>query len=383
MVTGGGTAGHVTPLLAVADELKASNPSVQLRYIGQRGDKLASIIQDYPAIQKEYRIYAGKLRRFHGKSLGWYFTQPRMFLLNVRDLFLFNLGIMQSFFILLFWRPKVVFVKGGFVGLPVGLAAIVLRIPIITHDSDAHPGLANRILSKYVTKIAVGQPVEFYPQYPVTKLVYCGVPVLQDFINPLSKEQAKKMLSIPVDARVITVIGGSLGAVRLNKAVLKELDNIMKDDMYLVWVCGGNNYQELEIAVNAKPYASSILLMSYTNELPAVLSASDLVVTRAGATSLAELAIMKKPIIIVPNAMLTGGHQVKNARIYHDKHAAFVLGEPALKSNSAILSQSITRILDNKMLMESLEAELYTFAEPEASKNIARLIMNVADRENS
>ena len=123
---------------------------------------MRKLISEQGTIEKQYAIFAGKWRRYHGLGTFRHLGDIKTIVKNIRDIFLLFIGFWQSFFILLSWRPAVVFVKGGYVGLPVGLAAALLRVPIVTHDSDSIPGLTNRILSRFTKLMAVGLPVEFY-----------------------------------------------------------------------------------------------------------------------------------------------------------------------------------------------------------------------------
>jgi UDP-N-acetylglucosamine--N-acetylmuramyl-(pentapeptide) pyrophosphoryl-undecaprenol N-acetylglucosamine transferase len=375
LVTGGGTAGHVTPLLAVASEIVAQQPGAKIRYIGKYKDPMSVAISDHSAIEKEYKICAGKLRRFHGKSPVWYLTQPKLVLRNILDIFLLIFGTVQSFFILLFWRPKVVFVKGGYVGLPVGLAAVALRIPIVTHDSDTLPGLTNRLLAKHAAALAVGAPVEQYPQYANKNVHFTGVPVRDDFLHPPSQNDAKQTLSVANYTHIIAIVGGSLGAVRVNDAILENLSQISTGhtDRAVLWFTGAYGYEEIAQKVSKTDYPN-VFVEPYTHDLPTVFAAATVVVTRAGATTLAELSIMKKPVIVIPNPLLTGGHQTKNAQMLAEKNAAVIVQEEALDT----LPQAIDSLLANVNLQNELGANFAAFSNPAASSEIATLIIQTA-----
>lgn len=179
VLTGGGSGGHITPLLAVAAELKRKDSGCKLVYIGQRGDGLGDIPAANPHIDEVYNVRAGKFRRYHGEGLRQLLDLPTMFK-NIRDAFYVVAGIWQSRKLLKRLQPSVVFVKGGFVGVPVGLAAAQLKIPYVTHDSDAIPGLANRIIARWAAIHAVALPAEVYA-YPPAKTVTTGIPLQADF----------------------------------------------------------------------------------------------------------------------------------------------------------------------------------------------------------
>ena len=162
VVTGGGSGGHITPILAVADEIKKAHPDSKIIYIGQKGDTFADIVAENMLIDEVRSVSAGKFRRYNGEGLKQLLDFKTIWL-NVRDAFRVIKGFWECNKLLSTIKPDVVFCKGGFVGVPVGLAAARLKIPYLTHDSDAIPGLANRIISRWAAKHAVALDPELYP----------------------------------------------------------------------------------------------------------------------------------------------------------------------------------------------------------------------------
>src|SRR5579862_7870303 len=179
LLSGGGSGGHITPLLAVAAELKKLQPDIHIIYVGQRGDKLADIPAHDHNIDEVHTVRAGKFRRYHGEGIKQVLDVQTV-LKNVRDAGRVVRGLDESRRLLKRLKPDLVFIKGGFVGVPVGLAAAQLHIPFITHDSDAVPGLANRIIARWATAHAVALPKELY-NYPADKTFTVGVPISSDF----------------------------------------------------------------------------------------------------------------------------------------------------------------------------------------------------------
>src|SRR5665213_2594114 len=165
VLTGGGSGGQITPILAIADELKQLQPEARLVYIGQTGDLLGDIPSQHPSIDEVFTVRAGKFRRYHGEGFKQLLDVVTM-AKNIRDFFYVIIGFWQSRRLLKQLKPAVIFVKGGFVGVPVGLAAATRQIPFITHDSDPIPGLANRIIARWAVMHAVALPKDIYP-YPV------------------------------------------------------------------------------------------------------------------------------------------------------------------------------------------------------------------------
>lgn len=376
IVTGGGTAGHVTPLLAVVSELVRQVPDVKISYFGTKKDTSSSLIVGSEYFNKRQSIFAGKFRRYNGKPFIWYIKHPSVMLLNIRDIFFVGLGFIQSLYIMIFSRPSVVFVTGGYVGLPVGLAATVLRIPIVTNDLDTVPGLTNKVLSRFARGLAVAAPLSYYPQYANKPAVYCGVPVRKEFLHPVNISLAKQKLNINSNSKLIVITGGSSGAGRLNSLVYDIFPEIIKDSSRTVyWLCGLKDYKYYQGKIKEK----RVIIKDFESDMISVLSAADLVVSRAGATTLAEIAALAKPLIIVPSKMLTGGHQIQNANIYADANAATVLDESLLDKDPQLLLNTINTILSSNAKSKELSDNIVTLVQPKASLNIANVIIDVAN----
>lgn len=341
---------------------------------------MRQLIAESPAVDHCYKILAGKWRRYHGVGFWSHFKDVSTLLKNLRDIVYFVFGFWQSLFIMLFWRPNIVFAKGGFVSLPVGLAAAFLRVPIVTHDSDATPGLTNRILAKYAKALAVGLPVEAYKGvYPSQKMHYTGVPVRPEYLQLANKSivPIRQALGYKLSDKIITIIGGSLGAVRLNKAVQKTIKNLLSNEAHqLVWVTGSRQYDEIQIFLKtlSPKIANRIKVYNFINNLAEVLVASDIVVSRAGATALAELAILKKPTVLVPNPFLTGGHQLQNAAILQSQTAALVLQEKQIEADAHLLTNTVEEVLTDSKLRQKLAKNLNKLAVKDATTKIVDVI---------
>jgi UDP-N-acetylglucosamine--N-acetylmuramyl-(pentapeptide) pyrophosphoryl-undecaprenol N-acetylglucosamine transferase len=372
LLTGGGTGGHITPLLAVASELKKQDKHTTVVYVGERNGKFGHLTSNSSSIDRIYTVYSGKFRRYHGQN--WVF---RLFdiptnLKNLRDVFLVLMGTIQSILLLSKLKPDVVFLKGGFVGVPVGLAASLLRVPFITHDSDALPGLANRLVSRWAYKHATALPAAQY-NYPQSKTEQVGVIVSSDY-QPITHKQQKvykKRLDIPDSAPLLLITGGSLGAERLNRGVVKLVDKLLDD------------YQDLHI-VHQVGRGKSSVYGSYTHERLNVLEflspmfvytgAADVVVTRAGANTVAELGVQGKACVIVPNPQLTGGHQLENAKNWKEQGVALVVAEKDMEEK---LSSSIRKLLDNPKLRTELSEKIKNTTITDAAERLAHSLLNV------
>lgn len=320
-------------------------------------------------------ILSGKLRRYHHLSVMRQLLLPSLVLKNIRDSLLVAIGFTQSFIKLIIWRPSVVFAKGGYVCLPVGFAAHLLKIPLVIHDSDAHPGLTNTILSKWAKQIATGAPLSNY-SYPTNKTHYVGVPISSEYYKRAEKGQyeLKKQWGVNVSSPLIVVTGGGLGAKNINDTVAVMLDELLSLGS-VVLISGELQYDELR-SITPKNSDKFQLHPFVSSGMAGLLRAADVVVARAGATTILELAALAKPTILIPNAKLTGGHQLKNAAVYQKAHAVMVVDEDTMLTNPKILVSAISDMLSDKEYAYKMAQKFKTFARPNAARDVANLVIS-------
>ena len=312
VLCGGGTGGHITPSLSIAHEIKRQNPHCKIVYVADRGGKFAELTANQTEIDEVKTIYAGKFRRYHGEPWLTRLKDYKTNLLNIRDFFRVNAGIVQSFFWLGKAKPNVIFLNGGFVSLPVGLAAAVRKIPYITHDWDAIASLANKMVGKWAVFNATGMPSDNY-SYSKHKIRFVGIPVAKEYqpVDLNARNEFRKAIGVPENAKMILITGGSLGAVKLNKILIEIIEPLLKTfgDLYIFHQVGKGN---TKIYDGLKP-DKRLRVVEFIPDMYKYSGAADLVIARAGATSIAELAVQGKPTIFIPNPFLTGGQQSKNA----------------------------------------------------------------------
>ena len=326
-------------------------------------------------------ILSGKLRRYHNLPLWRQLLRPVTIVLpNIRDFFLIVCGFIQSLVKLLMWRPDVVFTKGGFVCLPVGLAARLLKIPLVIHDSDAHPGLTNRVLAKWATRIATGAPLKHYP-YPKAISRYVGIPINTEFspLDEKTRSELKTELGFDPKRPLVVVTGGGLGARRLNDAIAKRLDAMLNITSVLL-ISGNDQYDELR-AITSETDPRFQLHAFVSHGMASMLGAADIVVTRAGATTILELAALARPTILVPNGYLTGGHQLKNAAAYAENGAVEVIDERELDANPQLLVDLLTSLFANPDRLRQMSKAFHAFAKPEAASDMADIIYEAAVKQ--
>ena len=321
-------------------------------------------------------IAAGKLRRY--ANLKWWYRwfSPwhiiHTHIPNLIDMFKIVGGFIQSIFKMLVWRPDVVFCKGGYVSLPVGLVAHLYHVPLVIHDSDTVPGLTNRVLAKYANAIGTGAPVENYPSYPKSKTEFIGIPVGSDVkhVSATQQLELKHQLGLDGNRPLVLAMGGGQGAVAINNAVAANATKLVKAGMDIVLLAGRGREVNMP-----KSVGKHVRVLEFTNQVTAYEQAADVVVTRAGATTMAELAAIGVATIIVPSPYLAGDHQTKNAKVYEKAGAAVVLNEFDMKEKPGILYDAIKGLLDNKSKRHKLAKNLHAFAKPDAVDGMVEMIL--------
>lgn len=383
VVTGGGSGGHITPVLAVAHELKALRPEAEIMYIIQKGESLGDVVAGHSDIDKVYYVRAGKLRRYHGEGLKQ-LLYLRTMAKNLRDMWWTVQGLWQSFWLLRRLRPDVIFIKGGFVGVPVGLAAAALKIPYVTHDSDALPGLANRIVAPWASMHAVALPKEVYA-YPPAKTVTVGVPISHAFhsVSASDAAAARKRVGLATFDKVICLTGGGNGSETVNSAMMACAAALLEryPSLAIVHIAGRNLEAGLRKKYNKElPAASAarVFVKGFVTNLNEYSAAADVVVTRAGGTSMAEFAAQGKACVVIPSPFLAGGHQLKNAKVLQDRKAAKVLDESILRTDPQALMAPLTEFLDRPDVARAYGERLAKLAMPDAAKHLAMVLLDIA-----
>ncbi len=304
---------------------------------------------------------------------------------NILDFFKNIVGFFQSFFRLLLNRPDVIFFKGGYVCLPVGTAAKLLHIPYIIHDSDAAPGLTNRLLAKRATKIATGMPLEYY-SYPAERAEWTGIPISDEFKPATATKQksCKKELGFDPNKPLLVVTGGSLGAYNINMAIREILPKLLKETSVML-VAGRERYPEM---MDLKEYEiwedgelkTNFRMIKFSSEMWKLFAAADVVVSRAGASTMTELSSMAKAVVMVPNQKLPGYHQVKNARAYEKANAALVVEDSEIVDDPSKLLTAVRKLLKDESLRADMSKKLRSFVKDDAAENLANMILGVVKK---
>lgn len=356
LIAGGGTGGHVYPLVAVFEELKKklSDEKFEILYIGSRGGIEGKIFKNYNI--PSFFIFSGKWRRY------WYKWFPA-FLLNIRDLFLITVGFFQAFIIIAKFRPEVLFAKGGYVTVPVVFAAKICGVPIITHESDIVVGISNKIAARMAKKICVSFPLHYFQNLPKAKLVYTGNPIRKEFFDNYNIQKKNRP--------TLLVIGGSQGSEIINQSMYGIIPKIIQD-IDIIHITGkskDNRAQEVKSRLLIKLQNHYQIFDFLDKELPKTMHRADLIVSRAGANTLAEISASGKPSILIPLKNAASDHQSKNANLYNEKNAAFVIKEDDL--DKEILQNTILKLLSNQEMLRKMAENSKSLSEKDAAEKIA------------
>lgn len=361
LFAGGGTGGHIAPLLAVMEAVKKQDPSIKCLYVGTSSDLKSVLLKNSELDFESFSISAGKLHRF-------------LTVRQLKETWGFFKGMIQAEGLIRKLKPNAVFCKGSMVSVPIAFAASRHGIPIYSHESDVIPGLANRLISKKAQTIFTSYPVSEYKKLPAEKLRYTGQPVRELFRN--IPKRALRLDNRTVDATqpVISVIGGSQGARRINQLVSDSWSELLEKTQ-VIHICGSLEYSALLEKAQALPkhLQEKLFLLNFVNEeLPQIFMISTGIISRAGGT-IAELAAVKKTVILLPLSTAAQNHQVANARVLAEKDAAIVLDETTTTSSE--LAKAVMTLLDEPKTRKDLEQAIAQFDRPEAARDMANSIL--------
>ena len=375
IIVGGGTGGHIYPALAIADALKSRQPDVEILYVGAGGKMERQIVQ---GANRPF-VYSYKVVRSTGL--------PRPLLSLKLPLFLANflIGLIQSFFILIYFRPRVLIGTGGYATVPLVMAAGILRIKIFLHEQNATPGLANKFLSRFATRLGVSWP-ETLQSFPAGKAIVVGYPVRAN-LRRGDKVSAKIRLGFKPETPVIFAFGGSQSARTINRALSTIIPALLNDHNVGVVLGTGRMQSSIYHAYNetinrlkeagiTPEIQGKLIVRDYIDDIQSVYDAADIVIARAGAGTVMELAAMGVPALLIPKAGLPGNHQYHNAHQAETVRGAVVILE-SKKSPSEpesvdtdILLKHIIELLRDEKRRTSIGQRIQVLWTPDAMERI-------------
>ena len=408
LVVGGGSGGHITPAVAVIREVLDRKPRTKIEFwtdkkyyknvvkitteIGVHwGDesKIGSREKPYIRVRK---IKAGKFHRYSGMKLSDYFDEHMKTLRvmtfgNLFGFFGFVGGLITAFCRLFLKknRPDIIFLKGGFVGLPVGLVAKWFKIPYVIHESDAVPGLANRLLMKRAKVVAMGSPFD-KGIVGRENWEWVGIPVAAEYkkVSATTQKQLKRSAGFDSEKPLVMVTGGSQGSKHIDYAMREILPEVLKFSSVGL-VAGRKHYEDM---VDLKKYEewdkaklqSNFRMWEFSPAMNELLGAADVVVSRAGMTTIAELATLGKPVILVPFEKLPGSHQMKNAERLERENAAIVVPDSEMVEKPEVLLNAIKTLVRSPKKREELSAKLQEEAKSDAAARLADILIENAGK---
>lgn len=368
LLAGGGTGGHINPAIAIANTVKANDPEAQIAFIGTKKGMENNLVgkAGYPLYHIEMRGLRRSLSLSNIKTAYYYFTAP-----------------IKAKKLLLDYQPDVVVGTGGYLSWPLLHAAAKLGIPTAIHESNAIPGKAVKMLEKEVDRIYINFPTTAEAFEEKDKVLCVGNPLIT---LPDTKEEAglREKLGIPKTAKKILLsFGGSLGAERVNEEILALMrDEIVnRPDIFHIHATGKIEYEAamakaVEYGLTDKP---NIRLLEYIYDMPLWEKVADLVICRAGAMTIAEMALLGKACILIPSPNVANNHQYENAKRLADAGAAVLHEEKNL--TPGVLAESVCGILSDEKARTSLSASIQAFAKPNAADDIYKDLLLLSEKE--
>lgn len=353
ILSGGGTGGHIYPAIAIANELKSRFPDADILFVGAK-DKME--MQKVP--QAGYPIQglwiAGLQRRLTFDNA--------LFPVKLLSSLLKSWQIIKQF------KPDVVIGTGGFASGPLLQMANSAGIPTVIQEQNSYPGITNKLLSKKANAICVAyEKLERF--FPKEKIVLTGNPVRQDLIEVQSKRaEGLAHYNLDPNKKTILILGGSLGARRINQLIEKELEFFASQNVQLLWQCGKFYLDEYQ-----KFNSENVQVMAFIERMDLVYAAADVVISRAGASSVSELCIVGKPVIFIPSPNVSEDHQTKNAKSLADKNGAILIRESELDSN---FESTFSDLITDEKKQNELSQNINNLALPNATKAIVEEILN-------
>jgi UDP-N-acetylglucosamine--N-acetylmuramyl-(pentapeptide) pyrophosphoryl-undecaprenol N-acetylglucosamine transferase len=359
IISGGGTGGHIFPAIAIANALKKRIPDIDILFVGAKG-KME--MEKVPAAG--YKI----------EALWISGLQRKLTLKNLLFPIKLIVSILKARRILKKFNPDVVVGVGGYASGPMLRVATTSGVPTLIQEQNSYPGITNRVLAKKVQKICVAyQGMEKY--FPKEKIILTGNPVRQDIQNLEGKKpRALEFFNLNENKPVLLVIGGSLGAKTINESIHQILPELIKNNIQLIWQTGKTYFEKAKEAII--PYHDKgILVFDFIAKMDYAYAAADLVVSRAGASSVSELCIVQKPCILIPSPNVAEDHQTKNAMALVNYNAAVLVKDAEAKEK---LKDEILRLMNTESEREKLAFNISKLALNNAADIIAAEVINLA-----
>jgi UDP-N-acetylglucosamine--N-acetylmuramyl-(pentapeptide) pyrophosphoryl-undecaprenol N-acetylglucosamine transferase len=363
IISGGGTGGHIFPAIAIANALKKLDASTEILFVGANG---RMEMEKVPAAG--YKIIGLNIQGIQRKSV-W---KNLMFPVK-----LFN-SVSKALKIIKDFKPDAAVGVGGYASGPLLYAASLKGIPYLIQEQNSYAGITNKWLGKKAEKICVAfDGMEQF--FPADKIIKTGNPIRKESVSVAGKQmQALELFKLSAFKKTILITGGSLGARTLNNSILAGLEKLIAADVQVIWQTGKFYYKSImeELGENYHP---NIRIMEFVNRMDLAYAAADIIISRAGAGTIAELCIIKKPVILVPSPNVAEDHQTKNALALVQDHAAVFVAD---RDAEAKLIDKAIELLNDKELQKKLSTNIGKLALPDADEVIAKEVIQITINNN-
>ncbi len=354
LIAGGGTGGHIFPALAVADEIRNTAKDARIVFIGTKKKIESRVVPE-----AGYEFKSIWIKGFNRKSLKENLLFPLRLIVSM----------IQATGIAMKLKPDVAIGSGGYVSGPAVVAGWVMGAKVILLEQNSYPGITTRLLERFATEVHISyQESVKYFRHP-EKVFYTGNPV-RTALNSSNPESAREEMGLKSDKKTVLILGGSLGAGSMNRATAGALQTWLRNGMQVIWQTGQTHFGEYKHQA-----ADGCVIAPFFDTMANVYAAADLVVSRAGATALAELAMLGKALVVVPSPNVAENHQYHNAKSLSDGGGAVLIEDKSIERE---LEHTVLELLHDDNRLEALKENIKRFAKPEAAKKIAEQAVRIA-----
>ena len=366
LISGGGTGGHIFPAVSIANALREADPTCEILFVGALGRMEMERVP-----QAGYKIVGLPVKGFD-RSRPWK---------NIRVVIDLVCSMLQARKIVRDFRPDVGVGVGGYASGAAMKVAAKMGVPILLQEQNGFAGVTNKLLKDDAKKICVAyEGMERF--FPKDKIILTGNPVRQNLTTGTKEEAIRYFneefgVNFSPDKKTLLIIGGSLGARTINQSIIAHLPELLESDIQVVWQTGKNYFADCEAALKALPNTTNLCCTAFLSQMPLAYALADLVISRAGASSISELCLLGKPSILVPSPNVAEDHQTHNAMALVKKDAAVLVKD--VDAQKDLISTALSLIQDDKQL-DVLHGNILQLALPDSARLIAEEVMNLAKK---
>lgn len=363
IISGGGTGGHIFPAISIANAIKLRYPTAKILFVGANN---RMEMEKVPAAG--YDIIGLDIAGFDRKNL----------LKNLSVLWKLRKSLNKAKKILKEFKPDIAIGVGGYASGPTLKMANSLNIPTLIQEQNSYAGVTNKLLAKKASTICVAYD-NMEKFFPAESIVMTGNPCRQDlFSTDISKKEAYRFFNLDPNKKTVLVIGGSLGSKTINQSIMANLDKLSEADIQIIWQCGKFYHESLQAELKDKNNTENIHLYYFISRMDLAYKAADLVISRAGASSISELCILEKPTILIPSPNVAEDHQTMNAMALVNKEAAIMVKDA--ESVEKLADTLISTIKDEE-LMQSLAKNIAGLAQRDSANRIVDEVVKIINKK--